>query len=215
VADPYATSEQVLAIFETPITSAAKIARLDSAAITASEELDKELGGRDYRRHPALEADDATSEFYADGDGSGILCVHQGIPAAPVKLEVSWDLGQSWAEVASAGWWLAGSDPYSSEPIPDGEPWFHVRMHPWAGAPVFPRGTRTVRITGAYGWPAVPATLVEACAQRARQTAFGDAAYEGSIPSDPAFGPQSASGRWPHAFYRFLERERSRFFCSR
>jgi hypothetical protein len=211
----YATLAQVLALSETPITQPAKLQRLTTALGEATDELNKELRGRDYFRHPVSASDDATNAWYLDGDGTDTLCAHIGIPATPSKLEVSWDLGQTFVEIASGSYFLVGDDPASSEPIPDGEPWFHVRLPAWGPYPIFPKGRRTVRVTGAYGWPAVPPILVEAVAQRARQIVYGDANYEGGIPSDPAFGPVSVTGRWPFALFRFLERERSRFFCSR
>ncbi len=206
----YATLAQTLALFETAPNVARQL-RLAAALGTAANELNRECG-RDYFRHPASSADDATNVWYADGKGLEYVCVHQGIVGLS-KLEVSWDLGITFSEITSANYWLTGADPNSTEPVPTDEPYFHARLGPASGLLVFPTGPRTVKLTGASGWGTPPPALVESNAERARQIIYADPSYMGALPSDEAYGAITVPAVWPHVLYRFLERERSRFFC--
>lgn len=208
----YATIDDVTALFETaPGVRSKRYARLSALLEPVTDELIRECGGRDYFRHPA-NIGDPDVVWYASGDGTAILHVHQGLVSL-TELAISQDGGMTFAVVPSTEYWLIGSDPASSVPVSSGEPYFHIRLVPWGSYRVFPAGPRTVRLTGVYGWPAIPKALVEGVAERVRQLAFADPSYEGTVPGDDMYGRPTVSTRWPQATWNFLMGERHRFWC--
>jgi hypothetical protein len=202
----YAVIGDVTALFDAPPTGA-RLTRMTALLAKVTDELIEKADGRDYLKHP----DSGTASWYVDGEGRDLIHQHAGIVSVST-LEISYDVGQTFVEVPSTGYVLEGSTPRSSEPVDaTREPYFHVRLLPWSGYPVFPGGVRTVRLTGVRGWPAVPPVLVEATAERVRQVAFADASYGGNVSSDPAYGTPTSSMRWPDTLYKFLEAEGRRF----
>lgn len=206
----YATVDQVLALFETPITNSAKIARLTAAIGTATDEIISFFDGRDFFRHPTTGTETwLASEAECDGR---ILHVHDGLVTL-TKLEVSLDRGTSFTEIASGNYVLRGSGPHQAVDPAGNQPAFHVELtgltnFAWIG---FPRWPQSVRLTGARGWPAIPASLVEGCTARARQLAYADPSYAGSNPGPPEYGIAPSADRLPSVLYRFQEGERRRF----
>lgn len=193
----YASLERLLGLYETQ-PGEARLARLAEALRTATDELVEELSGRDYFRHPAAAADDPETWSPAPVEIDGVLLhCHDGI----VSLE---DLTLN--DEAVTDYVLQGTGPYDR--IGYGEPAFHVRLTSGRF-----RRTDTIELTGIRGWPAVPEALAEACAARARQIAYGDGSYSGSVagPDEMAMSGPFGSERWPQVFYRFLRRERDRF----
>ncbi len=212
----YADLGDVLGLFQTAITGAAtgdarKLSRLQELLLRSTDELIREMGGRDYFRRPA--SGDKT--WTQDGDGTPILHVHQGLVSL-TTLEVSFDLGISYLTVDSSFWELRGADPHKTEPIPYGEPYFHVRLKPWGPYPLFIRGASTVRLTGGEGWGAIPAALREGCAERTRQLAYADPSFSGSIPGPDEYAAGgSTTDRWPRTTWNFMRNESRRFMaCS-
>ncbi|MBV9487177.1 MAG: hypothetical protein JO246_14095, partial [Frankiaceae bacterium] len=63
------------------------------------------------------------------------------------------------------------------------------------------------------GWPAVPETLIEATAQRARQLAWAEGSFSGSQAGGmDEFGSPAPTDRfWPQSTYNFIARQASRF----
>lgn len=198
--------EQLLPVFETAPNDARQ-QRLADLLQTATDELNEELGGIDFFRHPTT----GSEAWLVDADGSAILHVHRGIVALD-SLEISFDGGREFVTVPADDYALAW-DRFSSEEPPEGEPWFHIRMLPGATYQAFPRGTGTVRLTGARGWPAIPSPLAEGVVERARQIAFADPSYEGNVPSQDEFGRPTVTGRWPDVTFKFLRREQRRFYA--
>jgi hypothetical protein len=207
VAPAYATIEQVLALFETPPVQEARLARLAGLIPTVTQQVIDACDGRDYFRHP----DTGTASWSVDGDGSDILHVHEGIVSL-AALELAPD-GRDYTALDAADYALRGDSPWSSEPKPDAEPWFHVVLPDGGGWRRFPALRSAARLTGVRGWPAVPASLAEGVAQRVRQLAFADGSYSGSMAGGPdEFGAPSTNDRfWPQSLFNFLAHERSRF----
>jgi hypothetical protein len=207
----YANRDDVFATYRTkpneglPGTSDL-VVRLESLLETSTAELIRELGGVDFFRHPTT----GSATWLADGDGTPLLHVHRGIVALE-KVEISIDYGLSFLELDPASYVLQWGA-YGSEPPPDGEPWFHLRLLPYVSYPVFPRGTGLVRLTGASGWPAIPRGAVEGVAERARQVAMAGSSLEGSPPADPEFGTPSVYARWPDITWKLIKAERRRFY---
>jgi hypothetical protein len=200
----YASEEDLAALFETKPKPARIESRLGPLLQTATDELVEEAR-RDFFRHPTS----GSRTWLLDGDGTTWLHAHEGIVSLEL-LEVSTDGGRTFTDLLAADYALAWGWKSGAEP-PEGEPWFHVRIIPGGTATCFPRGTGTVRATGASGWASVPGPLREGTAQRARQLAYADPSYEGSVPADDAYGMPTVSGRWPDITYKFLKREARRF----
>jgi hypothetical protein len=211
----YASIDDVLATFETPIIDPRKIARFAGLLITATNQVIQECGGRDYFRHPETWFGSVGRTFRPRGVYDyGLLHEHGGITSL-TSLEVSQDLGGSFTVVPSGDYVLRGADPDSSAPPPAGEPFFHVVFTGIGTVQGLPRGVNVIRPTGVRGWPAIPPALVEATAQRVRQLAFASAGYSGGDAGGPdEYGRISPTDRfWPQSLYNFLQAERERFYC--
>lgn len=214
---PYATIDDYAAILKPgrPITDELK-ARIEDLLEVAAEEIVDEMGGKDYLRHPAT----GTETWTMDGTGGRVLHFHEGLISIDT-LEYSQDLGASYTPFEATDYTLRGDDYDSVQPIPAGEPYFHLML---GLNPVtrrsFPRGLNLIRVTGARGWPTPPRRLVEANAQRARQIAFGDQTYSGQIPGPENMNPYDyaqtlVSFRWPQVVWNFTHAQSRRFMaCS-
>jgi len=200
----YALIDDLLALFETE-PKAARQPRLESLLETARDELNRELGGLDYFRHPTS----GSRTWVVDGSGCDLLHQHRGL-AEVTTVEISLDYGATYIALESTDWETIWDMTGEEEP-PDGEPWFHIRLLPYATFRAFPKGPRTVRLTGASGWPVIPQALVEGNANRARQLAFADASYQGTVPADDAYGQPIVTTRWPDVTWKFIQRESRRF----
>lgn len=204
----YATDDDVLALFiDRPEPNEKRQARLSSLLQTATDELNGELGGLDFFRHPTS----GERTWVVDGSGKQLLHVHRGI-ASLSAVEVSLDSGLSFVAVDPSHWELRW-DAFSNDEPPDGEPWFHLRMKPFSTFGAFPLGASTVRLTGASGWPRIPSPAIEGVAERARQVAYSDGSYQGSASSDESYGTPTMTTRWPDVVWKFLSRERARFYA--
>lgn len=209
----YADLGDLTALLKTNITGAAAsdartLTRFSELLVTATDELIREEGGRDYFRHPSS----GTHTWLQDGNGEAVLHVHQGLVSLSL-LELSFDAGISYLTVDSSFYELRGSDPDKVGPIPAGEPYFHIRLVPYGPYPLFIRGKSTIRLTGAEGWSTVPRALREGSAQRARQLAFADPSFAGIVPgpSEQGGGATYPQERWPQITYHFLQAQRHRF----
>lgn len=208
MATAYAEIEDVLAFFSTP-PKGAKLERLVGLLGTTAEELNGELH-RDFYRHPST----GEAIWLVDGEGGRVLHLHRGIVTLSL-VEISLDRGQTFIELDSTDWQLKGESPFSSDAPPDGEPYFHLVLMPFATYTSWPVGDAVIRLTGAYGWPTYPRPLIEGNAERTRQIAFADPSYQGFIPADDDYAgrPMVSSGRWPDVLYKFMTRENDRFYA--
>lgn len=204
----YASLDRLLGMFETRPTQAARLDRLTELLGVATAQLIAEAGGRDHFRHP----DAGSASWVIDGDGGDTLHVHEGLVALDA-LELSFDGGLTYVAVPATDYTLRGDSPWSAEPVPDGEPAFHIRFTGFGGYAGVPPTVRAARLTGARGWPAIPEPLVEGTAQRARQLAYAEAGYSGSLAGGPdQYGAPATTDRfWPQSTYNFLALERERF----
>ena len=208
----YASLDRLLALFETRPTQAARLARLGSLLGTATAQLIADAGGRDYFRHPSS----GSATWVVDGKGTDTIHVHEGLVALDL-LELSFDGGLTYVPVPATDYTLRGDSPWSSEPVPAGEPFFHVRFTGFGRYTVVVPTVRAARLTGARGWPVIPEPLIEGTAQRARQLAFAEGTYSGSMAGGPdEFGAPATTDRfWPQSTYNFLQLERERFMGCR
>jgi hypothetical protein len=229
----YATLDDVLDTFETTITDPRKLRRMTNLLTTATNQVIEACGHRDYFRHPAT----GVTTWVMDGDGSDTLHIHEGLVRLDL-LELSFDGGRTYVPVnglpgslsVPSDYTLRGDSPYVSEPIigedtyasgiPPSteaavEPYFHVRFTGFGKYVTFVPTVRAARLTGVRGWPAIPAPLVEATAQRVRQLEFGSAGYSGGAAGgEDQYGRVSSTDRfWPQSMYNFLQAEHSRFMA--
>ena len=201
----YASLERTLALFETTSLSANRIARFATALGVATDELIGEAG--DYFYHPTSGTTAWTpSAIDIDGD---VLHAHYGIVSL-ATLDFA-DAAGSWTTLTvDVDYAVRGTGAREGPDLLGIEPYFHIELIGTTYR-LFLRHPERIRLTGVRGWPAIPEALAEACTTRARQLAYADANYSGSLPSDDAYGHISVPGLWPHTFYKFLERERHRF----
>ena len=203
----YAEIDDVLGMFETAPTGN-RLERLEELLTTASQEIDGELG-YSYFRNPT----NGSRTWTVSGNAGSLIHLHRGIVELDA-VEISLDQGLTFTELEPTDWAYAW-DSEGSDEAPAGEPFFHLRLLPTGSYRTFPRGTGVVRLTGASGWPAIPGPLREGVAERARQLAYADPTFEGSIAADDAYGRPTVSGRWPDVTYKFIQREKQRFMpCS-
>ncbi|MHB8459114.1 MAG: hypothetical protein ACYDAK_05320 [Candidatus Limnocylindrales bacterium] len=216
----YADLGRLLTLFSKAArpTTPEKLTRLSELLSVATDQVIQECGGRDYFRHPAT----GTAVWTLDGDGSDVLHIHEGLVSLTL-LELSFDGGFTFVPVngpagmpaVRSDYLLTGDSPYSLEPIPAGEPYFHIKMTGFGQYVNFVPTVSAARLTGVGGWPAFPPSLVEGTAQRARQLAYAEGSYSGSMAGGPdEFGHPATTDRfWPQSMYNFLTREHERFMA--
>jgi hypothetical protein len=203
----FATIDDLLARLDTT-PSDKKQTRLEDALEVAADELRDELRGLgEFVPNPAT----GERTWTVDGEGGSVLHQHGGIISLSL-VELSFDYGLSFVTLATTDW-LLSSGLVDVDSPPTGEPYFHLHLLRYGSWPWFPRGKATVRLTGVTGWPAPPRALVEGNAARARQIAYGDPSFEGSIPAPEGFGAPTVSNHWPDVTWRFLNRQRDRFYA--
>lgn len=202
----YANIDDVLAFFSTE-PKGAKRARLESLLTVATDEMIGELGGLDFFRHPTT----GSRTWYVDMDGSSIVHLHRGVISLDT-LAISLDLGATFDTIEETEYRLTSGYSDTADPL-TGEPYFHLELLPYGTWRHFPRGKGLVRLTGATGWPAIPSPAREGVAERARQIAFADPAYQGMIPAEEDYGQPVVMARWPEVTWRFLQREKQRFMA--
>lgn len=187
----YATLDELLAKYRQTIPEDSTLAATLGQALTdAAQGIDSMLGF-DFNRHPATETEVRTF----DGPSGDRLCVHDGIvPGTATQVEV---------RTTSTGDWTALDDEDWMEETPEkpGHPAFHlvltgVGLHSWH------RGPRLVRITAAFGWPAVPADVKLANIHRARQLAAWDPTLPGGPIGPEELGMPSGPNRLPDTMWR-------------
>jgi hypothetical protein len=198
--DAYASLEDVLALFNTPVKEA-RHSRLESLLATTAEEINEELG-RDYFRHPAVSGTE-TRTFNNARYGS-VICVHSGVVSLD-SLEVRAGPTSTYETVDPTDIQL--------EPLnPDlGRPYDHIRLLGVVSRLVFPVGSAGLRATGVFGWATPPKALVEANAERTRQIYSMDGSYSGSAVGPDEYGAPRPFTPLPDVLYRFMRRETERY----
>lgn len=143
----------------------AKYNLLADLLIDASDAI-THLCGRDFYRHPQLSGTETrTYHIKASGQSSLKLAVNQPIDIVSVTtLEIGY-AGGTYTTVA------AGSTGYYLEPaVPaPGWPYTSIILSRYGTYDAFPVGDQVVRITGVFGWPAVPSLIKRATVDLARE----------------------------------------------
>lgn len=192
--ESYATLDELLLSYGTKVTASGKqLARMAELLKTAATQVNEKMGW-DFWNHLG-------ETRYYDGDGTNVLCEHEGInDISAATLSLSWDLGQTFTDLAATDWY---AEPLNPRP---GYPWFHLRLRPYATYTFFPAGYRTIKLAGAaFGWQKPPRSAAEANLQRARQLIAADPSLSG-IAGPEELGRVMASNRIPDAMYQ-LQRD--------
>ena len=193
LAGRYASVEDLLAGYQQDVTDTKLLAKFHDKLGAATQQITSLLGF-DFFRHPAVGSEERLLQV--DRRGRGRLCVHDGIASDSVTLvEVRGSTSSAWEELAAADWTL-------EPPEKPGHPSFHLRLTGAGSWSVFPRGDDLVRVTGAFGWPAVPADVRQATIDRARQLAAWDASRPGGAPGPEELGASVGPNRMPDTMFR-------------
>lgn len=188
--DTYASLDDVALGYNQDLDDRTK-ARIRGALVDASQQI-TDLVGFDFYRHPQS----GTEEFYAESSSSGVLHVHDGIvPGSVTKVEVRTTTSSDWDE-------LAVDDYEVEDPEKRGHPSFHVRLTGAGSWSRWPCGRQLVRITGARGWPAVPASVKRATRDRARQLLAWDPTRPGGPVGPEELGGMPGPNRMPDTMFR-------------
>lgn len=167
--DAYLTAAQFRA--RIGIVSSAEDTAIDATILAASRQIDNWCG-RPFGKSAAAEARYFTLRGYGYGSSYaysqffGGASPSYGYPYAPLSIdvgdlvsvtEIATDLGdRTYPNV----WDAADFDLYPVQPRPNW-PFHRVESSP-LGIKAFPPTSRGIRVTGIFGWPAVPAAIVEA-----------------------------------------------------
>lgn len=199
----YGTLDSLLLRFDQPPTGSAKLARLEQLLVDATQALTEELGF-DFFAHPLT----GDGTWYLDSSGTDELCAHDGIVSL-ATVEVRTSPSDPYVTVASTDYELEHDANTSAE----GEPFDHVVLTGAGALRRWPRGHRSVRLTGVRGWASVPATASSSVVARARQLAASDPMFGGGPVGPDEYGRPIGPTRMPDEMWRFMRVYRSRFYC--
>ncbi len=200
----YADLDDFLAGFEGATPAASRTSRILDVLDQASEMLTAEIGW-DFFRHPAVSG---TEVRVFNSAGGSVLHVHSGIVSLSL-VEIAQGSDLAYTSLAAADWYL---EPLAPEP---GEPYDHLHLAEGGAYSAFPTGQRRVRLTGAFGYAAVPGVLRTGTVALARQLYRADSTVPGGMAGPDEWAtPGSVMPRgWPDAAYRAINRYRRKFFC--
>lgn len=153
LADAYANVAEYR--FRTGDQTAGDDATLNAQLLSASRLIERELG-RNFNQTVA-----ATARYF-DSDGSDVLWVDDLVSVAADGIDLDTANDWTWTgEQLSSG--VAGVvlEPYNAAEM--GEPYTRIRLvsHSASLRSFWPTGLRSVRVTGVWGWPAVPGMVKE------------------------------------------------------
>jgi len=192
----YATRAEVLATFDTPPTSADKLARIDALLLVAENEIDREVG------HDFNATGPETRAF--DGDGGRRLHLHVGVVPTPTVAFLDRFGGTSTSIAAGDLVWEA-EDPATGS-------YDHVRiLGTTSGYGAWPTGAQLIRITGTFGFATVPPDVKQATIDRVRQLYAADPSVIGGVVGSEEFGRPVIPPRYPQTMYAVVEHYRRRF----
>lgn len=187
----YATREDLLGAYSQAITDDRKLARIDKALGSATQEI-IDLLGFDFFRHPQSGTETRVLESRA-GDA---LCVHDGvIPDSVTLVELRGSVHSDYTALVATDWDLV-------TPEKPGFPSFHLGLTGLGTWGRYPRGRYLVRVTAAFGWPAIPASVREATVHRARQLIAWDPTRPGGPLGPEELGVAIGPNRMPDTMYR-------------
>src|SRR5574343_513134 len=170
-------------------------ARIEAALAEASGMIDMAVG-RGFGRYPAT----GTEQRTLDPRGGARLCVHDGIVSL-TTVEYRTSAGDAWTTLAS-GWALR-----PASPLP-GEPSDHVILDGSGAITEWPKGTALVRITGVFGWAAVPARIRSATATLAHELYRAQGTNVGGIRGPDALSAGAMPRGLPESVYRLVDHYR-------
>lgn len=170
------------------------------ALIWATDRLNELLGDADFWRHPA----EGTETRLLAGGGSALLHVHGGVVSL-ASARVRWGRDGAWTDI-DPGWvdLESRTAPDPHQPSAAAWPYDHLRLNDSSSVGAWPAGPRTVELTGAFGWPAVPRRAVEASVALARQIMAADRTFPGGTMSPDEAGRPVLPSRLPDPVYRLL-----------
>jgi hypothetical protein len=198
----YATLDEMLLTHRQSVTDTRVLNRYEKVLREVTRDLIREVG-YDFFRHP--QSGTETRTYHADG--SNLLHVHEGIVEL-AGVEIRTETNGTWIPLDVGSWFLeAELDDLNPAP---GEPYFHVRLSDVATYTTFPKLKSAVRLTLAWGWPAVPADAVEAAIAWARQRVGWDPTQPGGAAGPDDVRSGFGMDRMPDQVYRFLLQERRR-----
>jgi hypothetical protein len=196
----YATLADFLSTYEVA-PSSGRNARILAALDEASTMLDGAIGW-DFSQHPLAGAE----VHLLDGNGTNRLCVHQGIVSL-TSLEVAWVTGAPYNMAAATDYFL---DPAWPEL---GEPFTHISMSEVGNYTILPPGQANIRLSGVFGYAAVPIRVKRATVALARQIYRADATTPGGMAGPDEWGGGAMPRGWPDDAYRCLDYYRHRDWC--
>lgn len=204
VPEAYASLADILATFDTPPgDSAAKLGALSDYLGVASNEIAQEVGF-DFYRHPVTGTETRTLR----GSGGSRLHLHgllPGLAEAPTLIEFLDVWAGTATTVQAADYELEQLDPASGQ-------YDHVYLGGTAsGFSRFPDGRRLVRITGAFGFPAIPDAVRKGTIDRAKQLYNADPSMQGGIVGPDEYQSPVVLPRLPDTTYRVIEHYRRRY----
>jgi len=199
----YATAADFADTFESP-PAAARAGRIAAVLAEASALIDAELGF-DHYRHPVGAGTEA--RIFDGPRTRRRLCVHAGIVSV-TTVEVRYVASDTtWTTLAATDWYL--------EPRvlgPD-ESYQHLCLTGSGTWPAFPWGVATIRITGVFGYAAVPTMVRRATVALARQIYRADATTPGGMVGDSELSMGAMPRGWPDDTWRLVRYVRARDFC--
>ena len=204
VLSAYADLDDFLAGYEGATPAASRTSRILDVLGQASDMLTAEIRW-DFFRHPTVSG---TEVRVFNSPGKSVLHVHSGLVSVSL-VEIALGSDLAYTSLAAGDWYL---EPLTPEPD---EPYDHIHLAEGGAYGTFPKGQRRVRVTGAFGYAAVPGVVRSATVALARQLYRADSTMPGGMAGpDEWASPGSAMPRgWPEAAYRALRQYRTKFFC--
>jgi hypothetical protein len=167
-----------------------KAARIHQALVQARERLDGELDVS-FARSPQT----GTEARYFDGPGGCTLHVHGGIVSL-ATVEIRASIASDWETVDAEDWRLLPENPIG------GQPYFHLELLGVVANSTWPRGSRLVRVTGAFNWAHPPQRAIAANVALARQALAADPTFAGGVVGPPQLGAPVGPNRLPEDVWR-------------
>lgn len=146
---------------------------------------------RQFYRIPAVTGE--TTRYY-DGDGESVLYLPEGVVSLSA-VEVADSTGGSYTTIGTADWFLRPSHPSAG--------WPYTELH--LDDEVFTEGYDTVKLTGVFGFSAVPALIREAVLELAARTYHESKTRHAGIAGMSETGLTSVPPYRPDAWYRALQ----------
>lgn len=198
----YATVDEFLKGFEAARPAASRYNRILDCLVEASDAITAAVGW-DFYPHPVS----GTEARIYHGTGDKRLHVHQGIVSLSL-VEIAMGPDLAYQPLAASDWYL---EPLVVEP---GEPYDHLMLAEFQHWWYIPYGQRRVRLTGQFGYTAIPRRVRSGTIALARQLYRADSTTPGGMPGPDEFGTIGPIPHgWPDATYRAVDYYRRKFWC--